>query len=53
MHFVSIDCNRLISALIFLKVQVVDGPDDDGNMFERPGKVSLLFYFRFGNQVFG
>ena len=26
----------------FLQTQVVDGPDDEGNMYERPGKVSSV-----------
>lgn len=28
--------------MYFFQIQVVDGPDDEGNMFERPGKVSFF-----------
>jgi len=32
------------------EVQVVDGPDDDGNMFERPGKLSDYFPNPYANE---
>ena len=36
-------CYLMFQRVFFFQYQVVDGPDEEGNMYERPGKVSDIY----------
>jgi len=49
-HLVGVSHSEEEARAIAEQIQVVDGPDEDGNMFERPGKLSDYFPNPYANE---
>ena len=49
-HLVGVSHSEEEARALAEQIQVVDGPDEDGNMFERPGKLSDYFPNPYANE---
>jgi len=49
-HLVGVSHSEEEAKTLAEQIQVVDGPDEDGNMFERPGKLSDYFPQPYANE---
>ena len=49
-HLVGVSHSDEEARALAEQIQVVDGPDEDGNMFERPGKLSDYFPNPYANE---